>query len=94
MYIGRYSVEALFMFLGGYTAAVQNQSDVSLTQYREFIDGLYAKYGFGGGGHSWAWVLGQKAGGDAAGLDLFFAELEAFQNKPGNASVARDQAGE
>lgn len=67
------------MFLVGYSVALQNHTDLNVSRYREFIDSPYAKYGYGGGGNSWAWVLGQAAGGDAAGLDLFFAELDAFQ---------------
>ena len=78
MYVGAHSAEALFLYLAGYTAALQEHTNIDLTQYREFTEGLYAKYGRGGGGHSWAWVLGRKAGGDAAALDLFFAELESF----------------
>jgi hypothetical protein len=78
MYIGEHSAEALFLYLTGYSSALQEHTKIDLTQYREFEECLYAKYGRGGGGHSWAWVLGQKTGGDAAALDLFFAELESF----------------
>jgi hypothetical protein len=81
MYIGRHSAEDLFLFLVGYTAALQDHSALDISEFSTFIEGLYAKYGYGGGGHSWAWVLGQEAGGDAAGLDLFFKELAAFQNR-------------
>ena len=83
LYIGKYSAEALFTYLAGYVGALLDHTDLNLTQYEQFIEGLYARYGYGGGGHSWAWVLGQSAGGDAAGLDLFFAELEAFQQRQG-----------
>lgn len=79
MYIGGHSAEALFLFLGGYTSALRDHTDLDTSQYHRFIDGLYARYGRGGGGHSWAWVLGEAAGSDAAGLDLFFAELALFQ---------------
>ena len=82
VYIGRRSAEALFLFLAGYVTAVQNHTALDLSRYQAFIDGLYAKYGYGDGGHSWAWVLGQVAGGDAAGLDLFFTELTTFEQQP------------
>jgi hypothetical protein len=78
VYIGRYSAEALFMFLAGYTAALEDHTSCDVSRYRAFIEGLYAKYGYGGGGHSWAWVLSQTAGGDAEALTLFFAELASF----------------
>jgi hypothetical protein len=80
MHIGRHSAEALFLYLAGYTDAVHDHTAHVTSRYAAFIDGLYAKYGRGGGGHGWASVLGEAAGGDAAGLDLFFAELAAFQN--------------
>jgi hypothetical protein len=77
-YIGRCSVETLRTHLIGYRCALEDHADFDLTRFDSFIEGLYTKYGRGGGGHSWAWVLGQAAGGDAAGLDLFFAEMDAF----------------
>jgi hypothetical protein len=52
MYIGKHSVEALFMFLCGYSAAIQDQTKLDLAQYRSFIESLYAKYGYGGGRQS------------------------------------------
>jgi hypothetical protein len=82
MYIGRYSAEALFTFLLGYSVAVHDLTFRDTTKYEAFIEALYAKYGRGGGGHSWAYVLGQATGGDAAALDLFFAELESFLQTP------------
>ena len=79
LYIGSHSAEKLFMYLCGYKDALRDHSDFDISRYQDFIEYLYAKYGMGGGGHSWAWVLGQAAGGDAEGLDLFFAEMKAFQ---------------
>ena len=79
MYIERHSAEALFLYIAGYRNALRDHATGDTARYGEFIDGLHAKYGYGGGGHSWAWVLGQVAGGDSAGLDLFFAELSAFE---------------
>jgi hypothetical protein len=81
MYIGTYSAEALYMFLAGYTCAMYVHTKLDPARYREFIEVLHAKYGHGGGGHSWASVLAQSAGGDAAALDLFFAELDFFLQK-------------
>lgn len=78
LYIGRCSVEALFLFLAGYRAALREHTDLDLSDYETFIEGLYERYGRGGGGHSWAGVLAEVAGNDAAGLQLFFEELEAF----------------
>jgi hypothetical protein len=80
LYLGRRSAEALWMYLGGYTDALGDHTDYDFTRYVEFINGLYAKYGRGGGGHSWAWVLGHTAGSDADGFDLFFSELDLFHN--------------
>jgi hypothetical protein len=80
LYIGRHSVEALRMYLIGYQAALMDHTDLDLTRYDALIEGLYTKYGYGGGGNSWAWVLAQAAGGDAERLDLFFAELASFQH--------------
>ena len=54
LYIGTHSVGALWMYLIGYSAALEDHTDFDLTRYDDFIDGLYAKYGRGGGGHSWA----------------------------------------
>ena len=93
MYIGQHSAEALFLFLVGYTAAVGDHTDLDTSRYGAFIDGLYAKYRYGGGGHSWAWVLGQAAGGDAAGLDLFLTELASFQQRHAEPGAAPDPAG-
>src|SRR5262249_51965126 len=81
MYIGQHSAEALFLYLAGYRNAVADHTARNTALYEAFIEGLYAKYGLGGGGHSWAWVLGQAAGGDAAGLDLFFTELMSFRQR-------------
>ena len=81
MYIGRHSAEALFLYLAGYRDAVHAHAGGDTSGYGAFIEGLYAKYGRGGGGHSWAWVLGRAAGSDSAGLDLFFEELGAFQQR-------------
>jgi hypothetical protein len=81
LYIGSDSGEALFMFLCGYTAALRDHTALDVSQYRAFIDGLYAKYGRGGGGHSWAAVLSREAGGDTEALSLFFAELASFQER-------------
>jgi hypothetical protein len=81
MYIGEHSARAMFLYLEGYRAALRDHTKIDLSQYAEFIDSLYAKYGRGGGGHSWAWVLAEKTGSDAAALDLFYDELEAFLKK-------------
>lgn len=81
IYIGEYSANAMFLFLAGYVSALRDHTKIELTIYHQFIEGLYDKYGRGGGGHSWAWVLGQRAGGDAAALDLFFRELEEFRQR-------------
>jgi hypothetical protein len=89
-YIGKHSVEALFLYLAGYRDAARDLSDRDSSRYSEFVEGLYAKYGRGGGGNSWAWVLDQVAGGDAHGLDLFFGELDEFlrrHNTPGTPSA-------
>ena len=84
MYVGRHSAEALFMFLGGYVMALVDHTSHDCSRYAAFIEGLSVKYGTGGGGRSWAWVLSRAAGGDAAGLDLFFEELDLFrQTNPG-----------
>jgi hypothetical protein len=80
MYIGSYSAQALFLFLQGYECALKDQRRADLSGYDRFIDGLYGKYGRGGGGDSWATVLAGVAGGDAIALDLFFNELEFFEN--------------
>ncbi len=80
MYIGQHSVESLFLFLAGYKASLRDHTDHNTSRYDVCIDSLYAKYGHGGGGHSWARVLSEAANGDAAGLDLFFAELAMFRN--------------
>jgi len=72
-------VVALFLFLAGYRAALREHTDLDLSGYATFIEGLYDRYGRGGGGHSWAYVLTEVAGGDAEGLQLFFEELEAFR---------------
>jgi hypothetical protein len=69
------------MFLQGYTAPIGDHTLLDCSQYVAFIQGLYAKYGHGGGGHPWAWVLTHSAGGEAEGLDLFFAELTAFRQQ-------------
>jgi hypothetical protein len=61
--------------------AIRENTGLDIGRFNDFIEGLYTKYGRGGGGHSWAWVLARVAGGDAPGLDLFFAELDAFQQK-------------
>ncbi len=79
LYIGSHSAEKLFLYLCGYRDALSDHAAFDTSRYAAFIDHLYAQYGTSGGGHSWAWVLGQTAGGDAAGLDLFFAELTVFQ---------------
>ena len=63
LYLGQHSAEALFLFLAGYVAAVGDLTARDTSGYGAFVEGLYAKYGYGGGGHSWAWVLGQAAGG-------------------------------
>ena len=81
LWIGEHSVDALRRYLNGYAEAIRENTNLDITRYSDFIEGLYAKYGRGGGGHSWAWVLTQAAGGDAPGLDLFFTELDAFQQK-------------
>jgi hypothetical protein len=78
MYFGEHSAKAMFLYLAGYCGALQDHTNFDLTQYGEFIETLYAKYGRGGGGHSWASVLAEKTGSDAAALGLFFDELEAF----------------
>jgi len=92
MYIGRHSAEALFLYLVGYKTAVRDQTTADIAQYDAFIDSLYAKYGRGGGGDSWARVLGHVAGSDELGLELFFAELAAFRPvvDPGNAESSGD----
>ena len=81
LYIGRYSITALFLFLAGYRAALREHTALDLSDYETFIEGLYDRYGRGGGGHSWAYVLTEVAGGDAEGLQLFFDELEAFRRR-------------
>ncbi len=81
MYIGGYSAEKLFQYLVGYRDALQDHTVKVMSRYEAFIERLYTKYGYGGGGHSWAYVLGQVAGSDAAALDLFFAELDLFQQE-------------
>jgi len=81
MYIGSHSAKAMFLYLAGYSGALQDHTKIDLTPYMEFLESLYSKYGRGGGGHSWAWVLAEKTGSDAAALDLFFDELEAFLKK-------------
>jgi hypothetical protein len=78
MYIGKHSAKTMFMYLAGYSDALQHHTNIDLTKYSEFIESLYEKYGRGGGGHSWAWVLTKKTGSDAAALDLFFEELRTF----------------
>lgn len=80
VYIGRYSAKTLFIYLSGYANAIGDHTSLSISRYATFIDGLYAKYGYGDGGHSWAWTLGRVAGSDEAALDLFFAELATFLN--------------
>ena len=94
LYIGSYSAEALFMFLCGYTAAMRDHTPLDISRYRAFIDGLYGKYGRGDGGHSWAWVLAQEAGGDAEALSLFFAELASFQGKQAEQAADSDHPSE
>lgn len=91
VYIGRYSAEALFMYLVGYTAALGDHTSLDLSRYQEFIDGLYSKYGRGGGGHSWGWILNQAAGGDAEALNIFFADLASFQEKHADGGHAPDR---
>ena len=81
MYIGSLSAQRLFMYLCGYQAALKEHTELDLAAYREFIEGLYEKYGCGGGGNSWATVLAQRAGGDAEALHLFFTELAAYREK-------------
>jgi hypothetical protein len=78
MYIGKHSAEHLFLYLVGYRQAIQERTELDTSRFSRFIESLYEKYGAGGGGHSWAWVLSHKAGGDPEGLDLFFAELDLF----------------
>lgn len=72
----------MFLYLAGYIAALQDHTSIDLSQYTRFIESLYEKYGRGGGGHSWARVLGKKTGSDAAALDLFYDELEVFLKQP------------
>ena len=90
LYIGRHSAEALFLYLAGYRDAAADLAGWDMGRYQAFVDGLYAKYGRGGGGHSWAWVLGRVAGGDSAGLDLFFTELAMFQQRHAEPGAAVD----
>ena len=77
-YLGRCSAETLFIYLQGYSQALEEHTTFDISKYVAFIESLYVKYGKGGGGHSWAWVLGQVMGNDTAALDLFFEELMAF----------------
>jgi hypothetical protein len=82
-YIGSHSVEAMFLYLAGYSGALQDHTGNDAAQYQRFILSLYLKYQPGGGGHSWAWLLSEKAGSDSAALDLFYDELDAFlERKP------------
>jgi hypothetical protein len=78
MYFGAHSAEAMFLYLAGYSVALKDHTNIDLTQYGEFLESLYTKYGRGGGGNSWAWVLGQKTGSDSAALELFYDELDTF----------------
>ena len=78
---GAHSAEAMFNFLAGFATALHDHTTADLTQYGAFIDSLYAKYGSAGDGHSWATALARHAGSDAAALDLFFEELDAFRNR-------------
>ena len=92
LYIGQPNVESLFLYLAGYRTAVQQHTTHDMSRYVEFIDALYSKYGYGGGGHSWASVLAQKAGNDANDLDLFFTELDTFlssQTEPSSELTSR-----
>jgi hypothetical protein len=81
MYIGQKSAESLFMFLHGFTFALNQYTGLKSTWYDDFIDHLYDKFGRGGGGHSWASVLTYKAGSEDTALDLFFEELDRFQSR-------------
>ena len=94
MYIGKASARALFQFLNGYIAALRDHTALGFTEWHAFVEVLYGRYGYGGGGESWARVLGRAAGGDAAGLDLFYAELDAFRRRADAVpSAAADRRG-
>jgi hypothetical protein len=78
MYLGAHSAEAMFLYLVGYSGALEEHTNIDLTLYTEFLESLCTRYGRGSGGHSWAWVLGQLTGSDSAALDLFYDELDKF----------------
>jgi hypothetical protein len=77
-YIGSHSAEAMFLYLAGYSKALRDHTGIYAAHYQGFILSLYLKYQPGGGGHSWPWLLTEKAGNDSAALDLFYDELDAF----------------
>jgi hypothetical protein len=77
MCIGRDSVVVLFDHLAGYVRGVEDPTKLDSSLYGSFIQSLYDKYGYGGGGDSWATLLTATAGGDTQAFYLFFKELDA-----------------
>jgi hypothetical protein len=90
MYFGSNELKDVHQFLAGYRMALYElmlqdsrlAAHADTSQSEAFFEGLYVKYGRGGGGHSWAFVLTNAAGGDRdAAWTLLQRELSEFLDR-------------